>query len=102
MKDLIDEHHRLEAELHWLRLARDLGDPGFRPETEDEVLDEMEAVWHRLAPEDRRMLEAECAARAVLSAPLSVRPGGLPAVDVDDDDHLRRAFPPRVAGGAAA
>ncbi len=102
MRHEIDAHHRLEDELYRLRLLRDLGDAAFRPEAEDDVLDEMDAIWHRLAPEDRRVLEAERVGRAVLATPLHVREGEFPAVDLDDDAHLRRALPPRIAVGAAA
>ena len=101
MRDDVDAYHRLEYDLDRLRLLRDLGDAGFHPEAEDEVLDEMDVVWDRLTPEDRRVVEAERAGRATLAAPLRVRPGEFPAVDVDDDAHLRRAFPPRVAIGGA-
>ncbi len=69
MRHLIEEHHRLEAELHRLRLARDLGDPEVSPDAEDRLLDEMEAIWHQITPEDQRLLEAECAARAGRARP---------------------------------
>jgi len=55
----IEKHHLLERELHRLRRLRDQGDPSFRPEAEDAVLDEMESIWNRLSAEDRDCLEVE-------------------------------------------
>ena len=63
MPDDVAAHHELETELYRLRLLRDLGAPEFRPEAEDAVLDDMEALWYRLTAEERRVLEAERAVR---------------------------------------
>ncbi len=98
MRDAIDAHHRLEEHLYRLRLLRDLRDPEFRPEFEDAVLDEMDALWCRMGAEDRRVLEGERAARAAFEAPLHVPEREFPAIDVDA--HARRLLPPRVAVGA--
>lgn len=53
----IELHMRLEAELRRVRQLRDAGDPGFRPEAEEALLDEMEKVWYLLSPEQRTLLE---------------------------------------------
>lgn len=53
----IEEHLQLEADLRRLRQLRDAGDPGFKPEAEDAVLDQMETIWSRMSPEERRLLE---------------------------------------------
>ena len=92
MNGLIKAHHAAEARLYRLRLLRDLGRADFRQEAEDAVLDEMEALWYRMTPEERRLLEAECDAR---SAGVSIAAPRLqlPAVDVDEDAHARRGLP---------
>ena len=101
MRDDVAAHHELETELYRLRLLRDLGAPEFRPEAEDAVLDDMEALWHRLTAEERRILEAERAVLLAFDAPSFARGGDLPAVDVDEDAHVRRCLPPRIAIRAA-
>ena len=92
----IDIHHALEAELYRLRLLRDLRDPDYRSELEDALLDDMEAVWYRLSDEDRRLLEAERAARRTIDLPSPVPTSDLPAVDVDEDGQVRLGLPPRI------
>jgi len=100
MTDQINKHHELETELYRLRLLRDLRDPEYSPEKEDAILDEMEAIWYRLTPEDRRVLEAERAVRDSLDMPVLAQAVELRAVDVDEDAHLRRCLPPRIAVGS--
>lgn len=55
----IEHHHKLEEELRLLRRLRDAKSPEYSEAKENAVLDEMEAIWNRLSPEDRDRLEAE-------------------------------------------
>lgn len=55
----IERHHILERNLLRLRRLRDYGDPSFKPEAEDAILDEMESIWNRLNIEDRGRLEVQ-------------------------------------------
>jgi hypothetical protein len=96
----IETHHHLETELYRLRLLRDLGNPEFKSEAEDAILDKMESVWYRLTPEDRRILEAQREARNAHEAFPTVQRGEFRAVDVNLDDYFRRSLPPRMAIGA--
>lgn len=97
--DLIAAHHELEARLYRLRLLRDLGDPKFDPREEDAILDEGEALWYRMSEEDRRVLEAERAARHALSGTPVLDMGRMALVDVDLDQHARCGLPLfRLAG----
>ena len=95
MSDLIAAHHGAEAELHRLRLLRDLGLPEYRKEDEDAIADEMEALWYRMTPDEQRILDAERAAR--IDGLPGPKPPGLPAIDVDEDQHARRGLPVRQA-----
>lgn len=101
LRDRIDAHHELETELYGLRLLRDLGDPEFSPDSENAVLNEMEALWYRLTPEERRVLEAERQARRAFDARLPLRTRDLPALELDEDARMRRCLPPRIAPRAA-
>lgn len=93
-RDPIAAHHEAEARLYSARLLRDLGDPSFDPAEEDAILDEMEALWYEMSADQRRVLDAERAARlAAMSLPaVAVRDARF--VDVNDEDHARRGLPP--------
>lgn len=91
MLENINRHHRLEAELHALRLLRDLGDPSFKAENENDLLDKMEEVWNQLTAEEREILERE---RKVVSS-LRACPLDFPMVDVSID-KWRQGLPPRI------
>ena len=97
--DHVAAHHDAEARLYSLRLLRDFGDPGFDPAQEDAVLDEMEALWYAMSPEEQRILEAERAvsnARGLMSVSL---PLDAMYVDVEIDEHARRGLPLLRAAG---
>lgn len=91
MLEDINRHHRLEAELHALRLLRDLGHPDFKEEEENNLLDEMEALWNRMGEEEREVLERE---RKVVSS-LRACPLDFPMVDVSIEKWWQ-GLPPRI------
>lgn len=99
MNERIEAHHELELELFRLRLLRDLRNPQYRPETEESVLDRMEALWLAMADSERQILEAERRARFGDGPSTSGRATRLPALDVAS--HTQRALPARIAIDAA-
>lgn len=99
MSEHMDAHHQLEADLHRLRLLRDLHDPEFSTEAEDAILDDMEALWYTMTLEERTVLEAERAARQGFAEIAVVRIAPSASVDLDEDAYARRGLPVRVSAG---
>jgi hypothetical protein len=88
----INRHHQLEAKLYALRLLRDLGHPDFKEEEENNLLDEMEALWNRMGDEEREILERE---RKVRSSLRGSCPPAFPFLDVSIE-KWRQGLPPRI------
>lgn len=93
--DSLQRHHFLEDELYRLRLLRNLDNPEYSSTDEDAILNEMEALWYHLSPEEQRILEAERARGDLLRIPSVVPAGDLPAVDVAEEEYRRRCLAPR-------